>query len=315
MRILVSGAGALGSVFGGFLMKAGHQVTLLGRSWHLDAIEKKGLRIEGIWGSHTVGNFVLATTPDNLTESYDLILVTVKSYDTEMMAGKLAPFAKNGSLTVSLQNGLGNIEILSSILGAGNVVSGRVIFGAEITEPGLVNVTVIADDVVLGPPVKGVKIPEPDKITAIVGLLSEAGIPCRYDENIQGLIWAKAFYNCALNPLGALFGMNYGQLADNQNARLIMEQVVSEAFEVALSRKITLPWDSPEHFLEVFYKDMVPPTRNHRPSMLQDLERGRLTEIDALNGCILSWAEKAGLSVPVNETITRLIKIKEKFVG
>jgi len=144
-------------------------------------------------------------------------------------------------------------------------------------------------------------------------LLSESGIPCRFDENIQALIWAKAFYNCALNPLGALFGMNYGQLADNQNARLIMEQVISEAFKVALSRKIALPWDSPGRFLEAFYRDMVPPTRNHRPSMLQDLERGRLTEIDALNGRISSWAEKAGLSVPVNETITRLIKIKEKF--
>ncbi|HAU32724.1 MAG: 2-dehydropantoate 2-reductase [Desulfotomaculum sp. 46_80] len=313
MRILIAGAGALGSVFGGFLRKAGHQVTLFGRVWHLDEIREKGLRIEGIWGSHNVGNFILATSPDKLTEPYDLILVTVKSYDTETMAWKLAPFVKNGSLTVSLQNGLGNTEILSSVLGADNVVSGRVIFGAEITEPGLVNVTVIADDVVLGPPVKGAKIPEPDKITAIVGLLLGAGIPCRYDENIQGLIWAKAFYNCALNPLGALFGMNYGQLADNQNARLVMEQVVSEAFQVALSRKIALPWNSPEKFFKAFYEEMVPPTRNHRPSMLQDLERGRLTEIDALNGRILSWAQEAGLSVPVNETITRLIKIKEKF--
>ena len=314
MRILIAGAGALGSVFGGFLRKAGHQVTLLGRAWHLDAIGEKGLRIEGIWGSHKVGNFTLATSPDSLTKSYDLILVTVKSYDTETMAGKMAPFVKNGSLTVSLQNGLGNTEILSSVLGAGSVVSGRVIFGAEITEPGLVKVTVIADDVVLGPPVKGAQVPEPDKIPAIVGLLLEAGIPCRYDENIQGLIWAKAFYNCALNPLGALFGMNYGQLADNQNARLIMEQVVSEAFQVALSRKIALPWNSHEHFLEAFYVEMVPPTRNHRPSMLQDLERGRLTEIDALNGRILSWAKEAGLDVPVNETITRLIKIKEKHI-
>ncbi len=313
MHILIAGAGALGSVFGGFLRKAGHQVTLLGRAWHLNAIGVKGLRIEGIWGSHTVENFTLTTSPDNLTESYDLILVTVKSYDTETMAAKLAPFVKKGALTVSLQNGLGNSEILSAVLGADNIVSGRVIFGAEITEPGLVNVTVIADDVVLGPPVKGPKIPEPDKITAIVGLLLEAGIPCRYDENIQDLIWAKAFYNCALNPLGALFGMNYGQLADNQNARLVMEKVVLEAFQVALSREVVLPWESPEHFLEVFYKEMVPPTRNHRPSMLQDLERGRLTEIDALNGRILSWAEKAGLSVPVNETITQLIKIKERY--
>jgi len=313
MHILIAGAGALGSVFGGFLRKADHQVTLLGRAWHLDAIGEKGLRIEGIWGSHKVGNFTLATSPDNLTESYDLILVTVKSYDTEMMAGKLVPFAKNGSLTVSLQNGLGNTEILSSIIGAGNVVSGRVIFGAEITEPGLVKVTVIADDVVLGPPIKGAKIPEPDKINTIVGLFLEAGIPSRYDENIQGLIWAKAFYNCALNPLGALFGMNYGKLADNQNARLVMNQVVSEAFQVALSREVALPWESPEHFLKVFYEEMVPPTRNHRPSMLQDLERGRLTEIDALNGRISSWAQEACLNVPVNETITRLIKIKESL--
>jgi 2-dehydropantoate 2-reductase len=311
VRILIAGAGALGSVFGGFLKLAGYEVTLLGRLWHLEAIKKSGLMIEGIWGRYTISDLLLAVSPADLKGIYDLVFVTVKANDTSSIAGMLTDFIHTSSLVVSLQNGLGNVETLASRLETNNLAAGRVIFGAEITCPGAVRVTVIADDVVIGPPFASIPESRRAQIAKAAGLLASAGIPCRYDDNVQGLIWAKAFYNCALNPLGALFGLNYGQLADNPYARRVMEEIIREAFAVALSHNVTLPWVNSQEYLKTFYQDLLPPTRNHRPSMLQDIERGRSTEIDALNGRIADWARESGLSAPVNETITGLIKIRE----
>src|SRR5262245_19489648 len=112
MRVLVAGAGALGSVFGGFLRKAGLDVTLLGRAAHLDTIAARGLRIDGIWGDHHVDGFAIATDTAALSGRFDAILLPVKSYDTSTVAAAVAPFLAADGVAISLQNGLGNVETL-----------------------------------------------------------------------------------------------------------------------------------------------------------------------------------------------------------
>ncbi|MBI3060241.1 MAG: hypothetical protein HYY81_13235 [Deltaproteobacteria bacterium] len=118
-KILIAGCGAIGSVFGCLLRKAGYEVTLLGREWHLAAIRLNGLEMDGIWGRHRAEGFRLCIEAGNFTELYDLILVSVKAYDTEKITQLLAPYLKPDGIAISLQNGLGNVETLAEKLGAG----------------------------------------------------------------------------------------------------------------------------------------------------------------------------------------------------
>jgi len=312
VRVAVLGAGALGSVFGGFLSLAGHDVTLLGREWHLKAVGQNGLKIKGIWGEHLITDLNLATEAERLEPGFDLILITVKSYDTKAMARVAERLLAGEGLVLSLQNGLGNGEILERAVGRERCALGRVIFGAEITEPGEVEVTVCADDVVVGPVGEGYRPERIEAIKNVVSAIKDAGIPCRYSGEVQTYLWAKAMYNCALNPLGALLGVNYGALADYEYTRNIMDNIIEELFVVARARGIDLPWPEASAFIGEFYSKLIPPTRNHRASMLQDIERGRRTEIDALNGQIVEYGREVGVSTPVNETITNLIKFLER---
>ncbi len=310
MRVAVIGAGALGSVFGGFLALEGHQVSLLGRQWHLDAVKENGLLIEGIWGEHLVRNLDLAVSPETLQPGFDLVLITVKAYDTLAAADMARYLMKDGGLVLSLQNGIGNGEILDRAVGRTNSALGRVIFGAEIPRPGVVKVTVCADEVELGPLGEGYPASRILVIRNTVKIMADAGIPCRYSDAVQASLWAKAIYNCALNPLGALLGVTYGELADNEHTRGIMNAVIRECIYVAQDQGVDLPWETAEDYQKEFYEQLVPPTRDHRASMLQDMERGRPTEIDALNGLMVFYGKLNNVETPVNKIITSLIKAK-----
>lgn len=311
MRVAVIGAGALGSVFGGFLALDGHQVTLLGRQWHLEAVKKNGLLIEGIWGEHLVKNLDLAINPEALQPGFDLVLVTVKAYDTQEAAEIARQLVSKDGLVLSLQNGIGNGEILERTVGRTISALGRVIFGAEIVQPGIVKVTVCADDVIVGPLGEGYPASRILVIRNTAKIIADAGIPCHYSDDVQVNLWAKSVYNCALNPLGALLGATYGELADDDHARDIMNAIIGECIEVAQAQGVPLPWGDAEAFQREFYEQMIPPTRDHRASMLQDMELDRRTEIDALNGLIVFYGQMLGVETPVNRVITSLIKTKQ----
>lgn len=312
MRVAVLGAGALGSVFGGFLARSGHDVSLLGRPWHLEAIDNNGLTIKGIWGEFLVPNLDLNCSPDTLGSDYELVLISVKGYQTEEMAGLAARISASKGLIISLQNGVANGEILLQKAGRERSAAGRVIFGAEICSPGEVKVTVCADSVVLGPVVEGTSEDLREKIRAAAEIINKAGIPCRFGDDVNTLLWAKAMYNCALNPLGALLGVNYGSLAADGNTCTIMNEVINEVFAVASAKGIRFTWPSAACFQEEFYSRLIPTTAAHRASMLQDIERGKRTEIDSLNGQIVRYGEELGVKTPVNRTLTALIRFREQ---
>src|SRR5262249_52006881 len=151
VKILIAGAGAIGSVFGAMLHAAGHRVTLLGRRKHVEAIACDGLRITGLLGTHTVRGLKLADRPSQLDGRFDLILCTVKPYDTAAISNDIAERLSEHGAIVSMQNGLGNIEALASRFGLARVLGGRVIFGSELQRPGAAHVTVFADPLAIGP--------------------------------------------------------------------------------------------------------------------------------------------------------------------
>src|SRR3972149_618829 len=149
-RVLIAGAGGIGSVVGGFLRQAGVSVTLLCRAPHLDAIARDGLRIDGIWGAHQVGGFGVASGATRGRGPCEAILVTVKSFDTRAVAEAVAPVLAPDGVMISMQNGLGNVEIVEAVVGPERGLGARGIFGAAIPGPGRARVTVFADPTAVG---------------------------------------------------------------------------------------------------------------------------------------------------------------------
>jgi 2-dehydropantoate 2-reductase len=312
VRVLVAGAGALGSVIGGLLRRAGHDVTLLGRDPHVAAIAASGLEIDGLWGRHHVTGFGLATTPTGLAGPYDAILVTVKAYDTCRAAAETVAALAPTGVMISLQNGLGNVETLREVAGPDRALGGRVIFGTELTAPGCVRVTVYADRVLLGA-VGGHGEETTERAREWAERLDAAGIPAAHCGDITAALWGKVLYNAALNPLGALLGVHYGALGEHSHTREIMDRVIVETFAVAMAEQVQLPWASAAAYREIFYDRLLPSTYRHRSSMLQDLERGRRTEIDALNGAVWARGGARGIETPANEMLTCLVHAREEM--
>ncbi|MGD9762740.1 MAG: ketopantoate reductase family protein [Candidatus Binatia bacterium] len=311
MRVLIAGAGAIGSVVGGFLRRAGLDVSLLGRARHMDAIARRGLAIHGIWGEHVVHGLSVATDPAGLRGPFDVILLPAKAYDTEKTASAVAPLLADDGLMVSLQNGLGNTEILESIVGRHRALGARVIFGVKIPEPGRAVVVVFADPTAIGPLVPGAHPARDAAARHLVEVLDRAGVPAIYTDRLTELLWAKILYNGSLNPVGALLGVHYGALADRAQSRALLNAVIAEVFAVAHAEGVSLPWPAPAAYLEEFYGRLVPSTRDHRSSMLQDIEHGRRTEVDAINGEVVRRGQRHGIATPVNAALTELIHVVE----
>lgn len=309
--MLVAGAGALGSVLGGLLAAQGHAVTLLGRPAHLDAIRREGLAITGLYGEHRVRGLATATDVAHLGTPFDAVLLTVKAWDTAAVAAAVAPLLAADGLLISMQNGLGNLERAAAAVGARRVLGARVIFGAEVIAPGHVRVTVHAAPTLLGSPD-----PTDTHREAAArwwaAALAAAGVPAEPTTRIVAELWGKLLYNAALNPLGALLGVPYGALSADADARAIMDTVLAEAFAVARADGVALSWPDVTAYRGEFYQRLVPATAAHRSSMLQDLERGRPTEIDAINGYVASRGEALGVPTPVNLLLTRAIRARAR---
>ncbi len=313
--ILIAGAGAIGSIVGGMLHDAGHDVALLGRRAHLDAIARGGLKISGLLGDRTVAGMKLAADPARLAGRFGLILCAVKSYDTESIADALADRLTGDGVIVSMQNGLGNIESLIERFGRRRVLGARVIFGAEMPAPGSAHVTVFAQPVAIGPAPALQREDAPalaERARAIAAMLDAAGVPAVGVADIMPVIWAKLLYNVALNPLGAILRLHYGALAADPDVRAIMDRAIDEASAVARALGVNLPFSDADQYRRIFYEQLIPPTFSHRPTMLHDLQvRGR-TEIGALNGKIVELADRLGLDAETNRMLTRLIRAAER---
>lgn len=300
----------MGSVIGGLLAGAGHTVTLLGRARHLDAVATDGLRITGLYGEHHVRSLRIATSIDALNGPFDTVLLTVKAWDTTAMSTAVAPQLAPDGVLICLQNGLGNMEHASAAVGTKHVLGGRVIFGAEVTAPGHAFVSVHAEPTLIGAPSADVALAS--RAASIAQALADAGVPAEPTATITADLWAKLLYNAALNPLGALLRVPYGHLPRDPDAKALMDQIIAEAFAVAVATGVTLRWPTAAAYAETFYGRLVPSTAEHRSSMLQDLERGRPTEIDAINGWVAARAAEHHLSAPVNATLTRVIHARTR---
>ena len=300
MKIAVLGAGAVGLCVAAKLSKV-CDVYAVTRKRHTDIINNTGFVMTGIWGNETVVFPCSESLPAG--ERYDYIIITSKSTDTRAICEQFKDYLKDTPV-VSLQNGIGNEEIISEY--TGTVLGGMIITGFEWVKDASVLVSVEAAPIKIGVYPEGVS----DASAKLVEIFSKAGMNTLSESNIAGGVWGKALYNAALNPLSAILGIKYGELFD-ANTWSIIEDIVKEAFAVCEKEGVRLEWKTPEEYLKHLHSHQLPATQEHYSSMYQDLAIRKRTEIDFINGSIVELAKKHGIPAPVNEVIVRLIKFRE----
>jgi len=301
-NVAVMGAGAVGCYFGAMLARAGARVQLIGRRALADAVTRDGLQFEGI-DFH--GRVALSATTDPAgVAGAGLVLFSVKSVDTETAASALAPHLAPGAVVLSLQNGVDNVERLRARI-ANVVVPAVVYVAAEIAAPGVVRHNGRGDLVI------GSLAPRPvsDPLIAdLAAYLAGAGIPTRISDNIDGELWWKLTLNCAYNAVSALGRSRYGPMMAMPQVRQVMSDAVREVIALAKAKgvRVAMP-DAVKAVLR--FADYMPQAIS---STAQDLERGRPTEIDYLNGYIVRECDARGLQAPVNRTLYALVKLLEQ---
>jgi len=310
MKFLIYGAGALGQAIGCILTASGHRVDLVLRSRFIPAIAADGLHVGGIFGEFSSAPDKLGLLEDLKAANgpYDYILLTTKTYDTRRSAEAVAAAKITFQALVSMQNGCGNMEILTEYFSKERCFGARVITGFEIEKPGQVNITVSADAIHIGGSQPG---SIPRLASELAGLIAEAGHPAEAVSDIHRSLHAKLLYNCTLNPLGAILGTHYGPLGEMADSREIMDGIIEETLAVIAAMGGTMPWPDGDAYRQEFYGKLLPATYNHRPSMLQDLEQNKPTEIEALTGYVCKQGRRYTVATPYCDMLTRLVRCRE----
>ena len=288
MQIVVLGAGAIGSLYGAKLSGV-CDVTLVRRPEHVAAIERHGLHIEGL-ETRTVP--LRATTHLTKIESDTLILLTTKVPATVSALQSLVPLIREDTTIVVLQNGLNSDAIArAAIENRGVVLRGITQFGATFERPGAVRYMAAGYTI----------IENHERSSRIAAVLSSAGLDCRVSADIATEVWRKVVFNCVVNPITAITGSTVGEIVDPRLARL-KQLVIEECVAVAAAERIRLNDD----FMREI--DAAYTGSQNIVSMRQDLQRGRPTEIDQLNGAVVELAMRHGLNCVMNDALTRIIK-------
>jgi 2-dehydropantoate 2-reductase len=298
-KIAVVGAGAVGGYFGGMLARAGAPVTMIGRPAFVEAVTRSGLYLDTLKFKESVR---VSASPD-LTASKDaaIVLFCVKTTDTVSTALALKPLLRRDALVLSLQNGVDNAEQIRATSGI-DALSAVVYVAASVPEPGKIK-HVGRGDLVIGP--------REARTEHIAALFERAGVPCRISDNIQGELWTKLVWNCALNAISALGRARYGQIVASEDARKVVENVVYEVLAVAKALNIQPPGlEDPKTALAGAFK-IASQMSDALSSTGQDLMRGKRTEIDSLNGYIARRGAELGVPTPVNHALYALVKLAE----
>ena len=298
-KIAVVGAGAVGGYFGGLLARAGAPVTLIGRPQFVEAVAKHGLFLDTLHFQESLR--VQASTEIQAVSGAEIVLFCVKTVDNATTARSIAPLLAPGALVLSMQNGVDNVEQIHAAA-AIDALPSVVYVAASVPEPGRVK-HVGRGDLVVGP--------ENEKTCRIASLFSRANIPCRISENIEGELWTKLVWNCALNAVSALGHAKYGQIAASGDAWKVVETAVYEVLAVARAAKIHPPGlEDPKAALAGALK-IASQMAEALSSTAQDMNRGKRTEIDSLNGYISRRGAELGVPTPVNQALYALTKLAE----
>ena len=297
IRIAIIGTGALASLFAARLSGV-VDVVMVG-SWQaqIEAVKSNGLTLVEMNGRSQTISLVITNQPHSVAP-VDVVLVLVKSYQTQTAVTRIQPLLSSNGLVITMQNGVGNAEILQEGLKTAAVTVGVTSMGATVVEPGTV---CHAGDgpIYLAPPAAG-----HEHFSTMVDLLRQAGFVTEVAEDVDSLVWGKLAINTGINPLTAVLNVPNGFLSEQAEARSVMVAAAQETAAVAAAQGIQLPYpDAGERVVAV-----AQATAQNRSSMLQDLDRGSRTEIDAICGAVVAIGEKVGVKTVVNQQLFAWVK-------
>lgn len=294
MRVAVMGAGAVGCYYGAMLARAGHAVVLIGRPSHVEAVRARGLRLQTQAFDEQVK--LEASTEANAVQGADLVLFCVKSTDSEAAAAQIAPHLAPDALVLTLQNGVDNDERVRAVLPSNEVAAAVVYVATEMAGPGHVKHHG-RGELVIAPARRSVE---------VAGQLIAAGVPTQISDNVRGALWAKLILNCAYNALSAITQLPYGLLAQGAGVTEVLRDVVAECLAVAKAEGIAVPGDT-----AAAVRAIAQTMPSQYSSTAQDLARGKLSEIDHLNGLVVRRGEALGVPTPANRVLFVLVKLLE----
>ena len=304
MKISIIGSGAMGSLFGGKLSKSGEDVILYDvNEAHINRVNQKGLSIHSTATGETLVVYPRATKDPEETRGSDIFIIFVKSTITELVVKQFSSFTDNNSIVITLQNGLGNEEIIRNIMGKEMVAAGVTSQGATFLGPGEIN------HAGNGPTHLCMSDKHNEKLKPFVETLNKAGFEADIEDNIEDLVWSKLIINVGINALTAITNLENGRLLEFQDLKSIMDDLVAEGAAVAAKKGVTLTFPDP---LQTVF-DVAGKTAKNRSSMLQDFDRGNRTEIDFINGAIVREGSILGINTPVNKTISGLVRTMERI--
>lgn len=304
MKISIIGSGAMGSLFGGRLSLAGQEVVLYDvYREHVDAINALGLSIEdAATGEVTVVHPKASANPAAVAGS-DVLIIFVKSTATAEAAAQFKSFAKPGTIALTLQNGLGNEEILRNYFGASGTAAGVTSQGATFLGPGKIR------HAGKGPTHMAMSDGDSVKLAKLAEALSAAGFETYVDKDVANMVWSKLLINVGINALTGILNLKNGQLLDYEDVKSLMAGLVNEAIAVAKARGVRLSYEDP---VATVY-DVALKTGANTSSMLQDFQKNRQSEIDFMNGAIVREAQALGIPVPLNDAMTRLVRTMDRI--
>jgi 2-dehydropantoate 2-reductase len=298
-RTAVVGAGAVGGYFGGMLARAGVPVMMIGRPSFVEAVQRSGLRIDSYQFQETV--HPQASTELSAAADADVILFCVKTTDTAGVSKRLSKIVRPSSLVLSMQNGVNNVEEIRVASGI-DALPVVVYVAASVPAPGTVR-HLGRGDLVVGP--------HSGSAEKIAALFVGAKVPCRISDNIEGELWTKLIWNCALNAISALGRVTYGEIIASEDAKKLVEATVHETLNVARAKGIHPPeLEDPQAAIAGSFK-IAEQMSGTRSSTAQDLARGKRTEIDSLNGYVARLGDEIGVRTPVNHALYTLVKLYE----
>ncbi|MDP1734718.1 MAG: 2-dehydropantoate 2-reductase [Sulfuritalea sp.] len=293
MRIAVMGAGAVGCYYGGMLARAGHDVVLIGRPQHVDAVRRDGLFLDTkAFQAHVA---MQADTAVGAMQGAKLVLCCVKSTDTESAAADMALFLEPDAVVLSLQNGVDNAERLQAALGR-EVIPAVVYVATEMAGPGHVKHHG-RGELVIGPSAASAE---------LATLFTAADVPVQVSDNVAGALWAKLIVNCAYNALSAITQLPYGRLVQGEGVEQVMRDVVHECLAVARGAGISVAgdmWEAVQRIAQTMPGQLS--------STAQDLARHKRSEIDHLNGYVVRKGEALGIATPVNRVLYATVRLLE----
>ncbi|SCX72192.1 ketopantoate reductase family protein [Variovorax sp. EL159] len=294
MKVAVMGAGAVGCYYGAMLARAGHEVVLIGRPSHVEAVRAHGLRLETkAFDEHVrLG----ASTEVSAVKGADLVLFCVKSTDTESAAAQIAPHLSADAQVLTLQNGVDNDARVRAVLPSNEVAAAVVYVATEMAGPGHVRHHG-----------RGELVIAPSRASEQVAQhLIAAGVPTQISDNVRGSLWAKLILNCAYNALSAVSQLPYGELVQGVGVTDVIRDVVAECIAVAKAEGVVIPGDT-----DAAVRGIAQSMPSQYSSTAQDLARGKPSEIDHLNGLVVRRGEALGVPTPANRVLFVMVKLLE----